>query len=100
MKLTIPLEGEKNRLMIPTRTTVEMKCGAYTTVCTIFLYRRNGAWFSSSASRIGTGKEHSSVPMLTDSVLVSSCIKSVAEKNRSKFLSPTQALPVMPFVAL
>ena len=56
----MPIEGENRIVIIPTRTTVEMKCGAYNTVCTTLLNRPPNS-FMISATIMGIGKLNTSI---------------------------------------
>ena len=51
----MPIDGENITLIIPTSTTVEIKCGAYRMVCEA-LRSFDVTSFSSSARIIGSGK--------------------------------------------
>ena len=51
-----PDEGERNMMIMPHMTTVEMKCGRYVDTWKNFLNLRAYIWLHINASRIGSGK--------------------------------------------
>lgn len=79
---------------------VEMKCGAYSTVCTTRLSLWNRSWFSASARMMGTGKLHSRLYRLSSTVFLIIRPQLGEEKNSSNHSRPTHSLPVMPRLAL
>ena len=56
--LIIPFDSLVNRNIIPTITTVDIKCGAQMMVCNAFLYLAFVISFTISEIMIGIGKLH------------------------------------------
>ena len=52
----MPSRGDSTRIVIDTTTTVEMKYGAYVTICTVRLNKPVRISFSASARMIAIGK--------------------------------------------
>ena len=100
IRLMRPPEGLKKMRSMPQMIMVEIKCGAYSTVCTTRLSFWKRSWLSASARMIGTGKLHSRLYRLMSTVLTIMRPQLGEEKNRSNHSNPTHSLPQMPRLAL
>lgn len=81
-------------------TMVEIKCGAYSTVCVALLNFRNLIWFNISAKMMGIGKLHNRLNRLSSIVFFIMRPKVGAVKKRENHSSPTHSLPMNPLLAL
>src|SRR5688572_9420943 len=96
----IPMRGERNRIVIDTTTTVEMKYGAYATICTVDLKNFKRTSLSASARMIGTGKLARTTYADRMKVFCKTGQNTGLLKKRSKCLKPAQSLPHTPSTTL
>ena len=100
IRFSRPPEGLRKILIIPQMTMVEMKWGAYSTVCTTRLNFAKRSWLMHRDRMMGMGKLHSRLYRLSSTVFLIMRTQLGAVKNRSNQYRPTHSLPVMPRLAL
>src|SRR5699024_176542 len=96
IRLIRPPDGLRKMRIMPQTTMMEMKCGAYSTVCTTRLYFLNRTWLMHRDRMMGMGKLHSRLYRASRKVFLIMRAQVGAVKNRSNHSRPTHSLPQMP----